>query len=46
MVHNSCHMNNIGFLDDLSNYFINICFFIKKGENIISRMENRFLLVK
>jgi hypothetical protein len=30
MVQNSCHMNNIGFLDDLSDYFINIFFWKEK----------------
>jgi hypothetical protein len=29
----SCHMNNIGFLDDLSNYFISI-FFLERKEKI------------
>jgi hypothetical protein len=38
-------MNNIGFLDDLSNYFISI-FFRKKIENITGSMESRFLLAK
>jgi hypothetical protein len=28
-----CHMNNIGFLDDLVNYFVNI-FFLERREKI------------
>jgi hypothetical protein len=39
-----CHMNIIGFLDDLSNYFISI--FFRKGENITGSVVNGFLLVK
>jgi hypothetical protein len=28
-----CHMNNIGFLDDLVNYFVNI-FFLERRDKI------------
>jgi hypothetical protein len=38
-------MNNIGFLDDLSDYFI-LFSFKKKRENITGRMETKFLLAK
>jgi hypothetical protein len=42
----SWHMNNIGFLDDLSNYFISIFFLERKEKNITGSMESRFLLAK